>query len=50
MDFVTFLSKAQETFLLAVDGNGRFQALINNMKTLYKGKKKLMQLVKETFG
>ena len=50
MDFVTFLSKAQETFLLASDGNGRFNALINNMKILYKGKKKLMQLVKETFG
>lgn len=50
MDFVTFLSKAQETFLLAADGNGRFHALINNMKILYKGKKKLMQLVKETFG
>lgn len=50
MDFITFLSKAQETFLLASDGNGRFNALINNMKVLYKGKKKLMQLVKETFG
>lgn len=50
MDFVTFLTKAQETFLLASDGNGRFRALINNMKVLYKGKKKLMQLVKETFG
>lgn len=50
MDFVTFLSKAQETFLLAADGNRRFQALINNMKILYKGKKKLMQLVNETFG
>lgn len=50
MDFITFLSKAQETFLLACDGNGRFNALINNMKVLYKGKKKLMQLVRETFG
>ena len=50
MDFIAFLSKAQETFLLASDGNGRFNALINNMKVLYKGKKKLMQLVKETFG
>lgn len=50
MDFVSFLSKAHETFLLASDGGSRFRALINNMKVLYKGKKKLMQLVKETFG
>lgn len=50
MDFVSFLTKAQETFLLASDGDGRFRALINNMKVLYKGKKKLMQIVKETFG
>jgi len=50
MDFVNFLTKAQETFLLASDGDCRFRALINNMKILYKGKKKLMQLVKETFG
>lgn len=50
MDFVAFLTRAQETFLLASDGRTRFQALINNMKVLYKGKKKLIQIVKDTFG
>lgn len=50
MDFVAFLTRARETFLLASDGNARFLALINNMKVLYKGKKKLIQIVKETFG
>ena len=48
-DFVDFLMKAQETFLLASDGSTRFRALINNMKILYRGKKKLMQLVKDRF-
>ncbi|EDO48139.1 predicted protein [Nematostella vectensis] len=49
-DFVDFLCKAQDVFELAVDGPHRFRALINNMKVLYKGKKKLMQLVKLKFG
>ena len=46
-DFIDFLLKAKETFLLAKDGGKRFHALIDNMKVLYRGKRKLMNLVKE---
>ena len=49
-DFIDFLMKAQESFQLAPEGERRFSALVNNMKILYRGKKKLMQLVKEQFG
>lgn len=49
-DFIDFLSKARETFLLAQDGHMQFAQLIENMKMAYKGKKKLMFLVKERFG
>lgn len=49
-DFIDFLSKARETFLLAQDGHLQFAQLIENMKMAYKGKKKLMFLVKERFG
>jgi len=49
-DFIEFLSKARETFLLAPDGPMQFASLIENMKMVYKGKKKLMFLVKERFG
>ncbi|XP_023225369.1 zinc finger SWIM domain-containing protein 4-like [Centruroides sculpturatus] len=49
-DFIEFLSKARETFLLAPDGHLQFAQLIDNMKSAYKGKKKLMFLVKERFG
>jgi len=49
-DFIEFLSKARETFLLALDGPMQFASLIDNMKMVYKGKKKLMFLVKERFG
>ena len=49
-DFIDFLSKARETFLLAVDGHLQFAQLIENMKLVYKGKKKLMMLIKERFG
>ena len=45
-DFIDFLLKAKETFLLAKDGGKRFNALIDNMKVLYRGKKKLMNLLK----
>ena len=46
-DFTDFLLKAKETFLLAKDGDRRFNALIENMKILYRGKRKLMTLVTE---
>uniref|UniRef100_T1IH18 SWIM-type domain-containing protein n=1 Tax=Strigamia maritima TaxID=126957 RepID=T1IH18_STRMM len=49
-DFIDFLSKARETFILAQDGHLQFAQLIENMKVAYKGKKKLMFLVKERFG
>ncbi|XP_069127958.1 zinc finger SWIM domain-containing protein 5-like [Argopecten irradians] len=49
-DFIEFLSKARETFLLSQDGLIKFAQLIENMKLVYKGKKKLMYLIKERFG
>lgn len=49
-DFIDFLSKARETFMLAVDGRLQFSQLIENMKLVYKGKKKLMMLIKDRFG
>ncbi|XP_071117223.1 zinc finger SWIM domain-containing protein 5-like [Haliotis cracherodii] len=49
-DFIEFLSKARETFILAQDGHIQFAQLIENMKLVYKGKKKLMYLIKERFG
>jgi hypothetical protein len=49
-DFIEFLGKARETFLLAPDGQMQFAQLIENMKLIYKGKKKLMMLIKERFG
>jgi hypothetical protein len=49
-DFIEFLGKARETFLLAHDGCAQFAQLLENMKVAYKGKKKLMFLVKERFG
>ena len=48
-DFIEFLATAQETFHMAHDGARRFKALVNNINVLYRGKKKLMQLVKERF-
>ncbi|XP_065337234.1 zinc finger SWIM domain-containing protein 4-like [Cloeon dipterum] len=49
-DFIEFLGKARETFFLAHDGHAQFAQLLENMKVAYKGKKKLMYLVKERFG
>ncbi|KAI5709667.1 hypothetical protein M8J75_002174 [Diaphorina citri] len=49
-DFIEFLGKARDTFLLAHDGHAQFTQLVENMKLAYKGKKKLMCLVKERFG
>ena len=49
-DFIEFLSKARDTFLLAHDGHMQFSQLIENMKLVYKGKKKLMCLITERFG
>lgn len=49
-DFIDFLGKARDTFVLAHDGHAQFTQLVENMKLAYKGKKKLMFLVKERFG
>lgn len=49
-DFIDFLTKARDTFILAHDGHAQFTQLVENMKVAYKGKKKLMSLVKERFG
>nr|CAD7568287.1 unnamed protein product [Timema californicum] len=49
-DFIDFLGKARDTFILAQDGHAQFTQLVENMKVAYKGKKKLMFLVKERFG
>lgn len=49
-DFIEFLEKAKDTFILAEDGHARFAQLLETMKLTYKGKKKLMSLVKERFG
>lgn len=42
--------KARDTFALAHDGPHQFAALLQEIKLKYKGKKKLMFLVKERFG
>jgi len=49
-DFIQFLEGAQHTFTLAADGPVRFAQLLDNMKLVYKGKKKLMLLITERFG
>ena len=50
-EFIDFLTKARETFLLArEDGQMQFAQLVENMKVAYKGKKKLVHLIKERFG
>ena len=49
-EFIDFLTKARETFLLASDGTAQFAQLVENMKLAYKGKKKLICLIKERFG
>ncbi|KAI1900154.1 hypothetical protein AGOR_G00047090 [Albula goreensis] len=49
-EFIEFLGKARETFLLAQDGHAQFTQFIHNLKQIYKGKKKLMMLVRERFG
>jgi hypothetical protein len=49
-EFIDFLTKARETFLLASDGHMQFGHLVENIKSAYKGKKKLITLVKERFG
>eukprot|EP00095_Tigriopus_kingsejongensis_P008306 maker-scaffold871_size86487-snap-gene-0.22 protein:Tk08306 transcript:maker-scaffold871_size86487-snap-gene-0.22-mRNA-1 annotation:"hypothetical protein DAPPUDRAFT_306274" len=49
-EFIDFLGKARDTFLLCPSGAAQFQQLLENMKQAYKGKKKLISLVKARFG
>jgi hypothetical protein len=49
-EFIDFLIKARDTFMLAHDGAMQFGQLVENMKFAYKGKKKLVCLIKERFG
>uniref|UniRef100_A0A182U5P2 ZSWIM4-8 C-terminal domain-containing protein n=1 Tax=Anopheles melas TaxID=34690 RepID=A0A182U5P2_9DIPT len=42
-DFIDFLSKARDTFMLARDGPAHFSRLIENITIAYKGKKKLVR-------
>ena len=49
-EFIDFLLKARDTFMLAHDGALQFGQLVENMKLAYKGKKKLVCLIKERFG
>ncbi len=49
-EFVEFLSRAKETFLSAgIDGQAQFNQLLENMKSAYKGKKKLICLIRDRF-
>jgi len=49
-EFLEFLAKARDTFVLAPDGGLHFSQMLENMKLVYKGKKKLMALISERFG
>lgn len=49
-DFIEFLTRARENFVLAPNGNERFKHLVESMKATYKGKKKLLFLLTERFG
>ena len=48
-DFLTLLHKARHTFSLAPNGRERFAQLMESLMTTHKGKKKLMQLIRQTF-
>lgn len=49
-EFIDFLAKARETFLLSPDGATKFVHLVDTMRANYKGKKKLMALIEAKFG
>ena len=49
-EFIEFLCKARETFGLAKGGDRQFRQLLDNMRVAYKGKKKLIALVRDRFG
>lgn len=49
-EFIEFLMKARETFVLTDDGDMQFGHLLEHLKILYKGKKKLMALITQRFG
>jgi len=50
-EFIDFLAKAKETFLMAgSEGRVRFAQLVDNMRVAYRGKKKLVSLITARFG
>ncbi|XP_077353059.1 zinc finger SWIM domain-containing protein 6-like isoform X1 [Festucalex cinctus] len=49
-ELIEFLGKAREAFAMARDGHARFARFVDSLKQTYKGKKKLMLLVRERFG
>ncbi len=48
-EFIDFLTKARDTFLLAREGKAKFAQLVENVKAAYKGKKKLVSLINARF-
>jgi hypothetical protein len=48
-DFIEFLAKAQETFKMTEAGSNSFHNMLEQMRITYKGKKKLMCLIREKF-
>ncbi|KRX95681.1 Zinc finger SWIM domain-containing protein [Trichinella pseudospiralis] len=49
-EFLDFLAKARETFVLSEEGHVKFSHLIEHMKFFYRGKKKLVTLIRSRFG
>lgn len=51
-DFIEFLGKARENFMIAPNGAGRFDTLIDSIRGQknLRGKKKLLFLLNERFG
>jgi hypothetical protein len=49
-EFIQFLGRAKEIFLIAPEGRHHFAQLIENLKAVYKGKKKLLALIHEKIG
>ncbi|KAL1234056.1 Zinc finger SWIM domain-containing protein [Trichinella spiralis] len=49
-EFLDFLAKARETFVLSEEGHVKFSHLIEHMKFFYRGKKKLVALIRSRFG
>uniref|UniRef100_A0A8C5MUA6 SWIM-type domain-containing protein n=1 Tax=Leptobrachium leishanense TaxID=445787 RepID=A0A8C5MUA6_9ANUR len=49
-EFLKFFANARDTFFMAPDGRRQFAEFLEKVKLIYKGKKKLVQLLTEQFG